>query len=90
MASVSLGSYNERSTPFTGPSMESLMAAARARAARQSEEEEATSKATSAMLAVAYASDMREAFPHHADDEEADFARRCAGAGYVEATLAMD
>lgn len=44
--------------------------------------------ATPFMLACAAASDAREAFLHHHDDEEADFARRCAGAGYVEATLA--
>ena len=54
------------------------------------EEERAGEGTTSAMLAVAAASDAREAFPHFYDDEAADFAHRCAGAGYVETTLAME
>ena len=87
-AAVSLGNYERRRMP-AGPSMESLIAAARARKAAQ-DDEQASPKATPAMLVVAYASDMREAFAHHQDDEEADFVRRCAGAGFVEATLAME
>lgn len=45
---------------------------------------------TPAMRRAAYASDMREAFPQHWDDEAADFAHRCAGAGYIDAVLARD
>ena len=88
VAAVSLRTYERRAVP-AGPSMESLIAAARARTAAQ-DEEAAAPKATAAMLRAAHAADMREAFPHFHDDEQADFARRCAGAGFVEATLAME
>lgn len=90
MASVSLGAYERRPVP-AGPSMESLMAAARARRVQATQDDkEATPKATPAMLAVAAASDAREAFPHFHDDEAAEFAHRCAGAGYVETMLAIE
>ncbi len=90
MASVSLGAYERRPVP-AGPSMESLMAAARARRAQAArDDEQATPKATPAMLAVAAASDAREAFPHFHDDEAAEFAHRCAGAGYIETMLAIE
>ena len=57
---------------------------------RDEEERAAREGTTPAMLAVAAASDAREAFPHFQDDEAAEYAHRCAGAGYVEATLAME
>lgn len=90
LAVVSLGRYERRPVP-AGPSMGELIAAQRARTASQSNEDTASEpEATSAMLRAAYASDMREAFPHVLDDDSADFARRCAGAGYVEVTLATE
>ncbi len=90
MAVVSLASYECRPVP-AGPSMESLIAAARARRAAQADEEQAATLApTRAMRAAALASDAREAFPHFHDDEEGDRLHRCAGAGYVDATLARD
>ncbi len=45
---------------------------------------------SASMRAAAYASDMREAFPCHHDDEEADRLHRTSGAGYVENQLAHD
>lgn len=45
---------------------------------------------TPAMRAVALASDAREAFPHFHDDEAAEYAHRCAGAGYIETMLAIE
>ncbi len=90
VAAVSLDSYERRPVP-AGPSMESLIAAQRARTARQGDEDTASEpKATPAMLRAAHAADMREAFPHFLDDEQADFAHRCAGAGYVETMLAIE
>ncbi len=41
------------------------------------------------MRLAALAADERERHGN-VDDEQADFARRCAGAGYVEATLALE
>ena len=57
---------------------------------RDEEERTARESTTSAMLAVAAASDAREAFPHYHDEEAAEFAHRCAGAGYVETMLAIE
>ena len=77
--------------PSFAPSMETLMVLARAQIKREREETVAPApRPTRAMLAYAVAADAREAFPLHHDDEEADQARRCAGAGYVEATLARE
>ena len=91
LAAVSLGAYERRPVP-AGSSMESLIAAAHARKAAHNDEEAVpkATPATPAMLAVARASDMREAFPHHADDEEADFAHCSAGVGYVEHLMALE
>lgn len=69
-------------------SFEELMAKYRRPAKIAQDDTADTPKTTPAMIEQAAARDMREAFPHHHDDEEADLARRCAGAGYVEAILA--
>lgn len=73
-------------------SFEELMAKYKrpAKVAQAETTEASARKATPAMLANAAASDMREAFPQYPDDEAADFAHRCAGAGYVETTLARE
>lgn len=57
---------------------------------RAAKQEETEPKATAAMNAVARARDMREAFPHITDDEQAEFQFRCLGGGYVDIQLAQD
>ena len=51
--------------------------------------DESAVQTTPAMHAAARAADERDRHSY-VDDEEAEFAHRCAGAGYVEAQLASE
>ena len=47
-------------------------------------------KATPARLERAAAQVAHEAFPYYRDDENAEFAHRCGGAGYTEMMMALE